>query len=73
MDGKDATQAIRTLEAEGGGHVPIIAMTAHAMDGDDTDILSAGLDHYLTKPLRKPDLVDHISKARPEGARDPIP
>jgi signal transduction histidine kinase/CheY-like chemotaxis protein len=72
MDGKEATQAIRALEAEGDGHVPIIAMTAHAMDGDDTDILAAGLDHYLTKPLRKADLTDHIAKARPDEARDPM-
>jgi CheY-like chemotaxis protein len=57
----------------GESHVPIIAMTAHAMDGDDNEILAAGLDHYLTKPLRKADLVDHISRARPEEARDPAP
>jgi len=72
MDGKQATQAIRVLES-GESHVPIIAMTAHAMDGDDNEILAAGLDHYLTKPLRKADLVDHVSKARPEEARDPTP
>jgi signal transduction histidine kinase/CheY-like chemotaxis protein len=72
MDGKEATQAIRVLEA-GESHVPIIAMTAYAMDGDDNEILAAGLDHYLTKPLRKADLVDHICKARPEEARDPAP
>ena len=71
MDGKEATQAIRVLES-GESHVPIIAMTAHAMDGDDNEILAAGLDHYLTKPLRKADLVDHVSKARPEEARDPV-
>ena len=72
MDGKQATQAIRALEG-GDSHVPIIAMTAHAMDGDDADILAAGLDHYLTKPLRKADLVNHISDACPDGARDPAP
>ena len=72
MDGKEATQAIRVLES-GESQVPIIAMTAHAMDGDDNVILAAGLDHYLTKPLRKADLVDHVSKARPEEARDPTP
>ena len=72
MDGKEATQAIRTMEAGGESHVPIVAMTAHAMNGDDEDILAAGLDHYLTKPLRKADLVDHISNAQPEGTRDPV-
>lgn len=53
MDGKQAATAIRTREATLGGHVPIVALTAHAMDGDDTSILAAGIDEYLTKPLRK--------------------
>ncbi|MDF1726861.1 MAG: ATP-binding protein [Sulfitobacter sp.] len=60
MDGKEATQAIRAIEAVEGGHVPIVAMTAHAMAGDDQAILAVGLDHYLTKPLRKDVLVTHI-------------
>lgn len=71
MDGKEATRAIRALEAEGGGHVPIVAMTAHAMTGDDTDILAAGLDHYLTKPLRKEMILGHIRAACPKGVRAP--
>ncbi|MGO4908301.1 response regulator [Pseudorhodobacter sp. W20_MBD10_FR17] len=53
MDGKEAARAIRARETHTGGHVPIIALTAHAMDGDDTSILAAGIDQYLTKPLRK--------------------
>lgn len=53
MDGKQATQAIRALEQAGGGRVQIVALTAHAMDGDSEGILAAGLDDYLTKPLRK--------------------
>lgn len=73
MDGKEATQVIRAMEAGGQSHVPIIAMTAHAMNGDDAEILAAGLDHYLTKPLHKADLLEHITKARPEEARDPMP
>ena len=40
--------------------VPIIAMTAHAMAGDDKQILASGLDHYLTKPLRKAALIEQI-------------
>ncbi len=63
MDGKQATRAIREIERKTGGHVPIVALTAHAMDGDDKSILEAGLDHYLTKPLRKPAIVAQIEAA----------
>ncbi|MGJ8603589.1 MAG: ATP-binding protein [Marivita sp.] len=59
MDGKEATAKIRTLEGAG-PHVPIIAVTAHAMDGDRDMILQAGLTDYLTKPLRKDALVEKL-------------
>lgn len=65
MDGRAATRAIRQLP--GGAQVPIIALTAHAMAGDQDDILSAGLDHVLTKPLKKPLLFEMINRYRPEG------
>lgn len=71
MDGKDATRAIRAIEAQTGRRVPVVAMTAHAMTGDDTDILAAGLDHYLTKPLSKEAIIRHIAAACPKGARRP--
>jgi len=71
MDGKEATAHIRAIEERGGGHVPIVAMTAHAMDGDKAGILGSGLDHYLTKPLRKDAILGHIRDARPAGARPP--
>jgi len=51
MGGFDATAAIRQKEAATGGHVPIVAMTAHAMKGDRERCLEAGMDEYLTKPL----------------------
>jgi CheY-like chemotaxis protein len=71
MDGKEATRAIRAIEAQSGRHVPIVAMTAHAMTGDDAEILAAGLDHYLTKPLRKEMIYQHIRAACPKGVRSP--
>ena len=67
MDGKDATKEIRKLEALKGGHIPVVAMTAHALPDDDKSILEAGLDHYLTKPLRRIELEEHIILAQPKG------
>ena len=67
MDGKQATAEIRRREIATGRHVPIVALTAHAMAGDDKGILSAGLDHYLTKPLHKKLIHDMIHQHRPAG------
>jgi len=72
MDGKEATRTIRAAE-DPGAHVPIVAMTAHAMQGDEAEILAAGLDHYLTKPLRKADIIARIIAACPPDARAPEP
>jgi signal transduction histidine kinase/DNA-binding response OmpR family regulator len=68
MDGKDAARAIRTLEQTTGGHVPIVALTAHAMEGDDTSILAAGIDQYLTKPLRKTAITSALVTHQPPAA-----
>ncbi len=69
MDGKSATRAIRILEAENGWpRVPVVAMTAHAMAGDDEAIMAAGLDHYLTKPLKKQLIHEQIAIHAPAGA-----
>jgi PAS domain S-box-containing protein len=51
MGGLEATQAIREKEKSSGAHVPILAMTAHAMEGDRERCLAAGMDGYLSKPI----------------------
>jgi CheY-like chemotaxis protein len=60
MDGLTATKVIRSLERERGGHIPIIAMTAHALKGDRERCIAAGMDDYLSKPVRKQTLTDVI-------------
>jgi HPt (histidine-containing phosphotransfer) domain-containing protein len=52
MSGLEATEAIRNVERGSTIHVPIVAMTAHAMKGDRERFLAAGMDEYLAKPLR---------------------
>ncbi|PRY21229.1 signal transduction histidine kinase [Aliiruegeria haliotis] len=71
MDGKQATAAIRAQNVRG-GRVPIVAMTAHAMSGDKEEILAAGLDLYLSKPLRKEDILDMILTHCPRDCRPPV-
>ena len=59
MDGLEATRMIRSL---GGARarIPIVAMTAHAMKGDDEKCLAAGMDHYLSKPFHKQQLLEMV-------------
>jgi signal transduction histidine kinase/CheY-like chemotaxis protein len=72
MDGREATRAIRAIEArEGRGRTPIVALTAHAMEGDAAEILSAGLDRHLPKPLRKAAILEAIAEFCPGFAAVP--
>lgn len=67
MDGIEATAAIRAREKSTGGHLPIIALTAHAMQGDLDCCLAAGMDDYVSKPLRREELYQAI-EAHGSGA-----
>jgi PAS domain S-box-containing protein len=60
MDGVETTAAIRKLEQSNGAHIPIVAMTAHAMAGDRQKFLSLGMDGYVSKPIHSADLFDTI-------------
>jgi two-component system, sensor histidine kinase and response regulator len=63
MDGFASTAEIRAIEAKAGWRTPIIAMTAHAMDGDRDKCLSAGMDAYVSKPIRAAMLIQTIERA----------
>jgi PAS domain S-box-containing protein len=69
MDGIEATTVIRERERNTGDHIPIFGLTAHAMLGDREHGLAAGMDEYVTKPLRLEELVRAIRKWAPPGRR----
>jgi len=62
LDGLEATRQIREQEKTMGSHVPIVAMTAHAMAGDRERCLQAGMDDYLSKPIHRPELLAMLAR-----------
>ena len=67
MSGFEATQAIRDREGARGVRLPIIALTAHAMQGDRERCLDAGMDGYLSKPINVDELIATVEQAGSEG------
>ena len=67
MDGLEATAAIREQEKSTGRHLPIVALTAHALKGDAERCLRAGMDAYVSKPIQFQDLLETIEKLCPAG------
>jgi signal transduction histidine kinase/CheY-like chemotaxis protein/HPt (histidine-containing phosphotransfer) domain-containing protein len=72
MDGLTATRLIREQERATGAHIPIVAMTAHAMKGDRETCLEAGMDEYVTKPIHATRIQEAIlhtltGRTHPEG------
>lgn len=65
MDGIEATGIIRAREKHGGPRMPIVALTAHAMDSDRHRCLAAGMDGYLTKPIHTDELQRVLEKFAP--------
>jgi len=61
LDGYDATRGLREIEARTGAHIPVIAMTAHVMQGDREKCLQAGMDDYVAKPVVSSELYEKIS------------
>jgi PAS domain S-box-containing protein len=70
LDGLQATAALREREQGTGRHVPIVAMTAHAMKGDRERCLAAGMDGYVSKPFRADDLHDILENVVTQDSPD---
>jgi CheY-like chemotaxis protein len=68
MDGLEATKRLRAKEKAGGTHLPVIALTAHAMQGDSERCLAAGMDGYVSKPIKLEELFSVVEDLVPRIA-----
>jgi signal transduction histidine kinase/DNA-binding response OmpR family regulator/HPt (histidine-containing phosphotransfer) domain-containing protein len=71
MDGLSATGAIRELEQSSGAHIPIFAMTAHALKGDRERCLAAGMDGYISKPATLAEIESAVNSVPPAAKGPP--
>jgi signal transduction histidine kinase/CheY-like chemotaxis protein len=71
MNGYEATTAIRDRERTTGAHIPIIALTAHAMTGDRDRCLAAGMDDYISKPIHLEELLQKVEQFSPSTTPSP--
>ena len=62
MDGLEATRAIRDAESQGQGHIPIIGVTAHALQGARARCLEAGMDDHISKPFHSTHLFETVER-----------
>ena len=72
LNGFECTAAIRALEEPTGGRVPILALTAHALKGYDRRCLDAGMDGYISKPMRPEELLAAIHRVTAAACTRPF-
>jgi two-component system, sensor histidine kinase and response regulator len=68
MDGYEATAAIREMEQTTGSHIPIIALTAHAMKSDEDRSIASGMDDFMAKPIHVKELIQKVEQFSRESS-----
>jgi two-component system, sensor histidine kinase and response regulator len=73
MDGLETTRTIRQRERSTGAHLPIVALTAHALRADEKRCLAAGMDAYMSKPIQPDALFETIERITRAQLQEPDP